>query len=243
MSDEEVEVIKPLYKVPKLLENCDTKCKTCKHFTIRWKTRKHGLMNCQEARMVTKDSPACKDYEISPDLKIYQLRNLKAIRAILDKVSHPKFNIDPSLNQEVHRYFVAALAVGNKEMSYLPSEIRSKDDVLNAINVFQHIQANRDRVIAIKLSMKDIEVELDKMWDLGFSIIIDREPSIGNLRSNDMRQRAVKQIMEELDDRIRSVDLLINKCDIILDNLHQSYFTLHAMVEAAKFGIRELRGF
>ena len=135
---------------------------------------------------------------------------------------------------------MASLQTGRDEVSYMPREINTKEQILQTVEVFHRIQANRDRLISIKLGLREIQVDLDKLWDHAYNIVLDREPAIASYRSIDLRERAVREVVPTLAERRAEVELLLEKCKEVLDNLHNAYFTLHAMVEAAKFGVRQL---
>jgi hypothetical protein len=198
------------------------------------------MLNCVQARAVSRSSGACKEYALAVSQAVSMMRQRNEIQQILAKVSSPKFDVDASLHQELQRYFLAALSHGDGEQSYLPKEIRSKDEVLATIPVFHRIQANRDRVIAIKMGLQDIYQNLLKLWDLGYMFIMEQDAEIKNLRSAEQRDRAVGQILSELSEKMKNFENLIAKCKEVTDNLNSTYYILHAMLEAAKFGVREL---
>lgn len=137
-----------------------------------------------------------------------------------------KFLVDMSLMDEITGYVSVAKERGEKATKMrLPSRYKTEDDLHDLAAFIKETQANRDRVIEIKLGFLPLQRMLNQLWE-EFLGLIYSYPCISKCTPAPARDAAINRVLAPLRDRMSMVDMIIaaaSECD---RNLGNAYFTI-----------------
>jgi len=204
-----------------------------------WFTKKYRGQDCQERKKIVADSPACKEFELEPSkMQWEQFRSDPLVAMAIERVEKEMaFRLDDSLHRELDTYFVASLPTATGEKRSLPTRLSRDSDFEVVIGTLEDIQAKRDRVTQILLSLQSFRARITDLFEIIEGHLYKRK-EIQELKSEYMRTAVVHSIVPELQQRISNVKVLIDKCDLIVRNLDKTYYTIATMLEAARFYMR-----
>ncbi len=138
----------------------------------------------------------------------------------------PKFKIDMSLMDEITSYVSVAKESGEKATKMrLPSRYKTEDDLHKLTEFIKETQANRDRVIEIKLGFLPLQRTLNRLWE-DFLGLVYSYPCIAKRSPAPARDAAINHVLAPLRERMSKVDMIIaaaSECD---RNLGNAYFTI-----------------
>lgn len=161
-------------------------------------------------------------YETPEDL----LSHPKLVAAFKKIEESPKFLVDMSLMDEVRRYVSVAKEAGEKaDRLRLPRRYKTEDDLHKLSAFLEETQANRDRVIEIKLQFLPLQRSLDRMWEKFVGLLYQYD-CIRKLAPAPARDATINYVLDPLRDRISKVEMIISAAAEVDRNLGNAYFTL-----------------
>jgi hypothetical protein len=213
----------------------DPKGHTCTECV--WFRKPYRGKTCPERNENAKiGADACEEFEI--DVNQVKWDNFRLDPLVATAVKRVKteaaFKLDQSLHRELERYFVASIPSAGGEKRGLPIKLSQDADFELAIAKLEEIQANRDRVVQIMLSLISLKARSGDLTELIEGHLYKR-PEVQELKSEYMRSTVISSIAPEVYRLYNDAKVLIEKCDVIVKNLDKTYYTITAMLEAARF--------
>lgn len=138
----------------------------------------------------------------------------------------PKFRVDMSLMDEITRYVSIAKEAGEKaDKLRLPGRYKTEADLHRLAAFLEQTQANRDRVIEIKLQFLPLQRSLNRMWEKFIGLLYQYD-CIRKLAPAPARDATINYVLDSLRERISRVELIISAAAEADRNLGNAYFTL-----------------
>jgi hypothetical protein len=137
-----------------------------------------------------------------------------------------KFAVDMSLMDEIKGYVSIAKAAREKaDKLRLPTRYKTEEDLHRLAAFLVQTQANRDRVIEIKLQFLPLQRSLDRMWEKFVGLIYQHD-CIRKLAPQPARDATINYVLDPLRERISKVAMIIAAAAEADRNLGNAYFTL-----------------
>lgn len=173
----------------------------------------------------------------------YELKEHKEIQAIFSAIEdRPKFKVDMSLMDEmVQAVSIAKHLRQSAENIRLPSRYKTSDDLHKLVQFIREVQANRDRVIEVKLDHMPLRKTLDSFWERCLGILYKYE-SISKMSPAPKRDAVINFILQPLKDRIRDVDLIIGAATEADTHLNNAHFSIKALKDIGEIYIEGEKG-
>ena len=206
------------------------RCGNCK-----WYTTAYRGLTCPQNIDITVDSQACIEYEFQPAVASWdkiRAEDTFLIR-VFDDLAAKKYALDATLSKELDQYFVAVRfdKEGN-EVRRIPTGFGGKRDYIELMALFEETQAYKDRTRKILLSCikrkktvqrlrKVCEAYIYKNWD----------KDLARYKSESTRQTIIDDVLSPLADYLVKLDTIMDKADLVLENLKDTHFALNAIKE------------
>lgn len=164
--------------------------------------------------------------ELSNRAKRRKIQKDQDIEAMLEKSKLVK--ISDKLETEIRQYFITSrdLATGRFSHRGVSSSFsQPRKNMEKIAEVVLEIQAYRDRLIGIQLSLFDHQTTLNTAIRIGEEIMQERYSSylksFGSLSQQELFQKHVLEVLFEKQDK---VNMLVKSIELILKNLDNAYF-------------------
>lgn len=113
-----------------------------------------------------------------------------------------------------------------------PSLVK-EEDLLSLDNSLRETQANRDRVTELQLQLEDVKYQLKRAYSVGEGYLLRKE-EISGLRSAWEKESAINSVLQDLVDKMRGIDSLMERCEWVIKDLKAAYDTMWSQLDAYK---------
>lgn len=220
------------YVKPKAHHDRSLKCSTCK-----WRVTPFRGKTCSDKFGVTLESQACIEYEFQPQpVQWDKIReDDKFLLDIFAQLKSDKYHLDKTLSKELDMYYVASrIDKEGNEQRRIPTGFMGKKDLYELASLFEETQAFKDRSRKIFLSCvkrkrtvlrlkKTCEAYIFKHWG----------DELARYKNEGARSTIIDDVLTPLTNYLMRVDLLLEKAEMVLDNLRDTHFTLNSIKEIA----------
>lgn len=190
---------------------------------------------CSERIGVVDTSRACVDFMTKP-FNISEIKKDAFFARIRKDLKAERLKIDSSIIIELEKYFVICTEIkeGGKRLRAVPICSYGAKEAAQLASLFEKTQAYRDRTLSIKLGMLSKMTELRTIESIGERYIYEHyNKHIEAMKTSSIRETAKDILLEPLGDKIRKVDDILTKANLIYENLKDTYFCLKEIKDIA----------
>lgn len=189
---------------------------------------------CRTHHGADDDSEVCEDFTRIDPKKLVGVPSLKrdpTVKKYLSVLDDPRFQVDETLQNELVDIKDALKALKDRETG-IPVYYESEKDAEKLISFFLDIQAYRDRVVSVYLTLSPVLRRLEKVWD-ACEIYLNKYPIVSEQSTEGRKQKIVASVLEPLNDRIKLTKSIIALADKVDSYLNSSHFMLKEIKDIA----------
>lgn len=174
-------------------------------------------------------------YNLPEDL----MRHPQLLAGFKKIAESPKFKVDLSLMDEIRRYVsIAKEASEQADKIRLPDRYETSADIHRLAAFIRRVQANRDRVIEIKIEFMPLRRSLNRLYEKFVGLLYQYD-CIRKLAPAPARDATINWVLDPLRERMSLVEMIMDAASECDRNLGNAYFTLKELKAIGEIYIEE----